>query len=191
MPEFTSVSQSEEKSKALKLGLIELLVIVVIAVITLSILNYFNVLKLSSSLPSILGWLPHQEESAQVPNKIISTESSITASPTPELLPFPPFSKDVQAASVQYVLQGSVQTIQPLSNGNYEVRLKFDDNITRKFEIAKTSEVLLVTNSPRYVPIKISEVELTNIILINANYNLKTKKWETATPVTFSAVPTP
>lgn len=72
-----SNNSQPESSSALRFFSLELFTLLFLVIITLILLNYFNVLSLSSIFPKYLGWLPHKQ--SNVPNSKIS----VSVTPTP------------------------------------------------------------------------------------------------------------
>src|SRR3989344_3233925 len=64
-----------------KKGLFEIVLIIILLILNLGMLNYLNILPLSSTFPNYLGFLPHKtSQQTQQPNIITTTPTAI---PTP------------------------------------------------------------------------------------------------------------
>ena len=85
VPPAAQPPQNKSKFKSLMLlevGFLEIGFVVLVLLVFFGILNYFNILSLSSLYPSKLGWLPHITKNSQVSTQV--TPSPAAQIPTPK-----------------------------------------------------------------------------------------------------------
>ena len=145
-PETQENKRGVFKSLALlKVGIIEFLLVGIVLVLLFGILNYFNILRLSSLFPSQLSWLPHKQN--QEGNK---TKAIPNVNYTPSVFQYDTekgkkiFTAYIKEALSPKILPSNYEATKTPTNNELDIRFKSTNgaNIYALFHFNENSNTL-------------------------------------------------